>query len=68
MTSKHIRKHEFFISFLLLIAFQGVKAYRENDECGRITPYVKKYIYGGKPSMIEQWPWQVFFYETNKIK
>ena len=27
--------------------------------CGRIMPKITHYIYGGKSSMIEQWPWQV---------
>ena len=31
----------------------------ELENCGIIPPSVKHYIYGGKQSMIEQWPWQV---------
>ena len=34
----------------------------ELENCGIIPPSVKHYIYGGKQSMIEQWPWQVSTY------
>lgn len=30
-----------------------------DNSCGKIIPNVKHYIYGGKATMIEQWPWQV---------
>ena len=31
----------------------------EDESCGLVTPAVRHYIYGGKQTMIEQWPWQV---------
>ena len=31
----------------------------ENEHCGRLSPNVRHYIYGGKSAHIEQWPWQV---------
>lgn len=54
------------ISFLLLIQtlFSTFKPILTSNEigyenCGRIQPRVSHYIYGGRTSMIEQWPWQV---------
>jgi hypothetical protein len=30
------------------------------ETCGKTSQHSRNYIYGGKPTMIEQWPWQVF--------
>ena len=29
------------------------------ESCGKVVPNLRHYIYGGKSTMIEQWPWQV---------
>lgn len=46
-------------SFLLFDSVVGV------ENCGRIAPTIKRYIFGGKSSIIEQWPWQVFKIKLN---
>ena len=47
-------------SFLFAV-FAQIILVRSQKECGIIPPTVKHYIYGGKSTMIEQWPWQVTF-------
>jgi hypothetical protein len=51
---------QFLVCSLILAQIVGnVFCYRDYEHCGRIAPVIKSYIYGGKASMIEQWPWQV---------
>ena len=47
--------------FLILICkLNGTfQKFNGSDNCGIISPKIVRYIYGGKFSMIEQWPWQV---------
>lgn len=50
---------------ILILLIQIIKSNQTANDmgfetCGRIMPKVTHYIYGGKSSMIEQWPWQVF--------
>lgn len=46
-----------FVVFLmkLLIAH----GFFDDENCGRLNPNTRHYIYGGKSTQIEQWPWQV---------
>jgi hypothetical protein len=49
-----------FISILcFLISFEKIYCEQDDSMCGIIKPKLKSYIYGGKSTMIEQWPWQV---------
>jgi hypothetical protein len=52
--------NSFLIYLVVLVQFFVlVRSDREQDECGKIDPLVKRYIYGGRASRIENWPWQV---------
>lgn len=57
-------KFKAFFKFLLIVLITGnggnfIETHNLFETCGRTSPLVKNYIYGGKPTMIEQWPWQV---------
>ena len=62
------------ITVILIILIQMIKPKQTTDAgtCGRIMPKITHYIYGGKSSMIEQWPWQVrkiiFFFSSKYFK
>jgi hypothetical protein len=60
-------KFKAFVKFILIVLITGnganlIENHNSFETCGRTSPLVKNYIYGGKSTMIEQWPWQVFYY------
>lgn len=58
----------FLLGFMYLINWAcGVKT-RSVENCGVIPPTIRNYIYGGKSTIIEQWPWQVITISTGEIK
>jgi hypothetical protein len=48
------------LAFLIVISIDCNKVleHQQNKICGK-RPQVVHYIYGGRQSMIERWPWQV---------
>jgi hypothetical protein len=49
-----------FYTILQLIAIANcVKAIADNYQCGVKRSNIVNYIYGGRQSTIENWPWQV---------
>jgi hypothetical protein len=60
-------KFKVIVNFFLIVLITGfagsvIETHNLFETCGRTSPLVKNYIYGGKSTMIEQWPWQVFCY------
>ncbi len=51
-----------FFALILIDIARGdlsVFNFRSEPTCGIIKPQLTNYIYGGKLTQIEQWPWQV---------
>ncbi|CAF0834529.1 unnamed protein product [Brachionus calyciflorus] len=55
-----------FISSILIVLFYVKLIHSQSENCGIIAPSVRNYIFGGKSSLIEQWPWQLHLKITNK--
>ncbi len=63
-SDNNILKFLFITVIFILYDNYGTKLLNVNaqnlfENCGKASPLIKNYIYGGKSTMIEQWPWQV---------
>ncbi len=60
--------HHFAFILVLSICIVHAAPTDEDTTCGRIayTKHIRHYIHGGRPTMIEQWPWQLHMKITNK--